>query len=48
MMTRKERFERALRHGEVDRLLFRVKILGRWYVVLQPERRHALTWDAVA
>jgi len=36
MMTRKERFERALRHEDVDRLPFWVKVFGASYRQLQP------------
>ena len=42
MMTRKERFERALRHEEVDRLPFRVKIFGASYLHFQHERYRAM------
>ncbi|MFC1806187.1 uroporphyrinogen decarboxylase family protein [Planctomycetota bacterium] len=38
MMTRKERFERALRREEVDRLPFWVKVFGGSYLDFQPER----------
>jgi len=37
-MTRKERFERALRCQEVDRLPFWVKIFGESYLAFQEER----------
>ncbi|MGM0492890.1 MAG: uroporphyrinogen decarboxylase family protein [Armatimonadota bacterium] len=37
-MTRKERFERALRHEEVDRVPFWVKVFGQSYRMLQPKK----------
>ncbi len=37
-MTRKERFERALRHEEVDRIPFWVKVFGQSYRMLQPAK----------
>lgn len=37
-MTRKERFERALRHEEVDRIPFWVKVFGQSYRMLQPKK----------
>ncbi|MBD3292057.1 MAG: hypothetical protein GF393_03975 [Armatimonadia bacterium] len=37
-MTRRERFERAMRHEEVDRIPFWVKVFGQSYRMLQPKK----------
>ena len=47
-MTRKERFERALRHQEVDRLPFWAKVFGASYLDFQPEKYRTMGELALA